>query len=359
MNTLNTILDQDGARAEVQKWLVDRWMARETYEAGLAHTQYADELMLPENKGQCLEVSRQMEPRRPQKLQSSNPTADPASGQKLEEAKLVVPIEFIQDYVGIGLVAGLTSRHDLRTWADGDLVRAYQKRAHELVQNCFKVGRMQPGVWAADGTESTAFDAAAEATVTMWGQSFTFDAANASFAGGKGNIQELQPGDRVSLGDFEREGARLKLKRAPRIKGKYVSWISESTKLELMKDELFLKAMLAFKESRALAENQIADFKGFHWMEDDMPFCEQFGNEGVRVEYGPLHTSICFGAHAFAFLKLGSKSKLKPTFKVQDTTITGVLKTIGYTIPFQVAMERAAWGGTITGPVTHWDPDNM
>jgi len=358
MNDLNTILDQDGARAEVQKWLVDTWLARQEYDHGLASIQYADELQLPNGKGQYLEVSRKGQPRRPQNLSLSSPQSDPASGMTLSEVKVKLPIEFIQEYTGVGLVAGLTSRHDLEQWAKDDLPEAMMKRFHELTQNAMKVGRFRPGVWAADGTASTAFDATAEATVTMYGVSFVFGQAHHSFAGGKTAFAQMNPGDRVCMGDFEREGIRLSLKGAPKINGKYVAYISDSTKQELMKDERFFKAVLAWN-GKGLADNQIADYAGFHWMRDDMPFTEAWGAANVRATNGPVHTSFVLGAHALAYLRLGGKSSMRPTFKIQDTTITGVYKTIGYTIPFQAGVINSDWCGTIAAPVSFYNADNM
>lgn len=358
MNTLATILDQNGARAEVQKWLLDSWLERQEYDCGLASNEYADKLTLPERGGQYLEVSRKGQPRRPQTLQHSNPTSDPASGQTLSEEKLTVPIEFIQDWVGIGLVAGLTSRHDLETWAKEDLPIAAKRRFHELTQNALKVGRMTPVVYAADGTTNIPFDSAAQATVTMHGVSFTFLQAHHSFAGGKGAFAALTPSDRVTLEDFDREAARLAAKGAPKIKGRYIAYISDAMKRELMKDANYRAAVLAWN-GKGIAANEIVDFGGWHFLEDDYPFTEAFANPNVRATYGQVHTAFCFGGHAFAYLRLGGKSPLKPTFKVQDTTITGVLKTIGYTIPFQACVSNANWCGTIAGPVSHYDPDNM
>lgn len=359
MNDLATILDDTGARAEVQKWLVDSWLARQEYDSGLASSAYADELVLPENKGQDLEVSRKGQPRRPQHLSNSSPESDPASGMLLSEAKVRLPIEYIQEYVGIGMTAQITSRHDLEVWAKDDLPEALKRRFHELTQNAFKVGRMTPGVWSAVSTVATTpFDATAEATPTINGVSYTFGQAHHSFAGGKTSLAALAPGDRVCMADFERECVRLRMKGAAKIKGRYIAFISESTKRELMKDPGYRAAVLAWN-GKGLAENQIADYAGIHWMEDDNPFTESFSGANVRATNGQIHTSIVFGAHAFAYLRLGGKSSMKPTFKIQDTTKTGVYKTLGYTIPFQVGIVNGNWCGTIAAPVSFYDPDNM
>lgn len=358
MNTLLTILDQNGAAAEVEKWLVDSWLARQEYEAGMASSQYGDALTLPQGKGQYLQASRKGQPRRPQNLSNSNPTSDPASGMTLSEVKVTVPIEFLQEWVGLDLVSQWTSRHDLESWAKEDLPIAVTRRAHELTQNAFKVGRMTPGVWGADGTASTAFDASAAATVTIWGVSFTFLQAHHAFVGGKAQFSEMGVNDRFAMADFEKEYVRLKMKGAPMIKGRYVAYISANIKQELMKDEGFREAVLAWG-GKGLAENQIADYAGWHWMEDDNPFTENWAAANVRATNGPIHTAFTCGAHAFAYLRLGGKSGLKPTFKIQDVTKTGVAKTIGYTIPYQVAVINSDWCGTIAGPVAFYDPTNQ
>lgn len=357
MNTLATILDDAGARAEVQTWLIDAWMERQEYDCGLADCKYADELKLPENGGQSVEASRKGQPRRPQNLSNSNPTSDPASGAGMSESKVKVPIEYIQEYTGIGTTARITSRHDLEEWAKEDLPEAIKRRRHELTQNAIKVGRMTPGVWASDGSASTAFDASAEATVSLDGVSFTFQEGHHSFAGGKA-FRDLTPGDRVTLADFECERARLKLKGAPTINGRYIAYISESMKRDLMLDPRYERAVLAWN-GKGIADNQIADFLGWHWMEDDMPFTEAFGAPNVRATNGPIHSAFCFGAHSFAYMKLGGRSPFKPTIKIQDISLTGVLKTLGYLVPNQVAVTNEDWCGTIAAPVSFYDPDNM
>lgn len=358
INTLAAILDDSGARAEVQKWLVDSWLARQEWDYGMASLAFAESLAIPENKGQYLEVSRKGNFRRPQHVDQSNPTADPASGQTFAEEKVTMPIEFIHDWIGIGLIAGITSRHDLEMWAKEDLPLQIRRRAHELAQNALKVGRFKPGKWAADGTEAVSFDATAEATVTLNGVSFTFKQAKHSFAGGKPAFAALKPEDRPTMADFERIGVRLRMRGAPKINGRYVAFISEATKRELMRDKSYREAVLAWN-GKGLAENQIADFAGFHWMEDDSPFTESWGNANVRATNGQVHTSFVFGKGGFATLKLGGKSPLRPTFKVQDTTITGLLKTIGYTVPIQQGVVNENWCETLTAPVSFYDPSNQ
>ena len=358
MNDLSTILDDAGARAEVQKWLDDSWMERPDYDWGLADVKYAETLKLPENGGQYLEASRKKEIRRPQNLPNGSQNSDPKSGVVLSESKVVVPVEYIQEYVGVGTTAQITSRHDLESWAKEDLPRALRKRTHELVQNAIKCGRMTPGVWAADGTEETAFDASAEPTVTIYGVSFTFKKGHKFYAGATGSHASLQPNSILTMGDFDRVAGYFRLNGAPKIGNRYHAYISDAQKRDLMKDEEYREAVIAWS-GKGLADDVIVDYKGWVFHEDDAAFAEAFGKEDVRLAYGPLHTAFCFGGNAFGFLRLGGKSPLKPTFKVQDITKTGVTKTIGYLIPSQQAVLNETWCASLVGAVSNWDPTNM
>jgi hypothetical protein len=217
---------------------------------------------------------------------------------------------------------------------------------------------MQPGVWGADGTATTAFDAVAEPVVTIDGVSFTFLAAPHYFVGRKSAFNALAEGDRFTMDDFTRAAVRMANAGVMKIKGGVVAVISEAIKDDLFRDDKYFKTAVEAWKGEGIRENTLVRYRGIWWQIDDEPFTENWGAPNVRAANGPLHTALMFGQYAFAYVDLGSKSKARPTFKVQDISKTGKLKTIGYTIPNQVAITNRAWCATITGPVTEYETND-
>lgn len=353
-NTLATILDDAGNRALVEKYLVKRFLERRDYDTPLANSQFAQTFRIPDQAGQYVEVFRKNRFRLPENVSNAAQTADPASGASMGGEKVKLPLEYLHEYVPISTIASWTSWVDLEAWVDEDLPMALMRRRHQLAQNAFKVGRMTPGVWGADGNASTAFDASAQATVTLDGISFTFASAPAYFVSGKPAFAALGEGDRFTMDDFIGPATRMANAGAIKLKGGLIVYISDAIKEDLFRDDKYFRAAVDAWKGQGIRENELVPYRGLHWMIDDEPFTENWGAANVRASSGPLHTAIMFGANAFAYLNLGSKSKAKPTFKVQDITKTGKEKTIGYTVPHQVGIVNRDWCATITGPVTNY-----
>jgi hypothetical protein len=357
-NDLNSILDGDGNRALVEKYLEKKFLERRNYDTVLANSEYAQRFSIPEGGGDYVEASRKGTFRRPQNVANASLTSDPASGASMAMTKIKLPLEWIQEFIPISTLTQSVTWVDLEDWANEDLPLALMRRRHELVQNAFKVGRYTPGVWAANGTASTAFDTTPEATVTIAGVSFTFKTATANFVAGKKTFTELASDDRFTMDDFIKAHARLALAGTPKVNGKYVASISDSIKQDVMKDDRYFRAAVEAFSGKGLAENVLADYMGWHWVMDDEPFTETWGAPLVRATNGEVHTACVFGKSGFAYLKLGASNPgAKPRFKVQDITKTGVEKTIGYVIPNQVGILDETWTMTLTGPVSVAKPN--
>ena len=357
-NDLNTILDQDGGKAAIEKYLYEVFLEREVWETPLANTKYAKKFRIPMMRGQYVEFTRKNTIRTPQKLSETNPTSDPASGAGLGVQKQKLPIEFLQEYVGVGQTAQLTTWWDLEEWAKDELQEALLLRQHQLMQNAFLVGRMLPGVWAADGTAATGFDAAVQATaVSMFGTTFTFDAAPKFYAGGKEAFNSLEPGDRATFTDLGRIKSKLALAGAKKIDGLFPCWLSTSMADDLAKDDKYFAAMVNAFKGEGLKAGMLTDYKGYRFILDDKAFTEEFGAENVRAANGQVHAAIIAGKNSFAYLDLGDKRAPKPKFKVQDISKTGVEKTIGYLVPGQQGIIKKEWCAVYKAPVSEWTPN--
>jgi len=357
-NDLNTILDSDSNKALVEKYLLTKFLERRDYDTVLANSDLLQRFRLPDKSGQYVEATRKNTFRRPQKLAEANPTSDPASGAAMGVVKVKLPIEFLQEYIGVGTTARLTSWIDLDGWANEDLPLAIKRRIHELTQNAFLVGRMTPGVWSStSSTADTAFDASAEATVSLYGISFTFESAPKYYAGNKPAFNDLEEGDRASFADLQKIVNGLALAGAPKMKGGYSCVFSQSMATDLMKDDEYFAASINAFNGKGLREGQITQYKGINFFIDDEPFTEDYLDEGVRATNGQIHSAIITGKNAAGYLDLGGKRAMKPTFKVQDISKTGVEKTIGYMVPFQAGIMNKAWCAVYKAPVSDYKPN--
>ena len=358
-NDLATILDDAGGRALIEKYLVKKFLERRDYDTVLANSTYAQTFRIGMGEGQYVEATRKNRFRIPEKVPNDSRTSDPASGASMGVVKVKLPMEYIHEYTPIGTVAGWTSWIDLDAWADEDMTMALMRRQHQLTQAMFRVGRYQPGVYDANGAASTAFDTTPEYSAVMIdGLSFTWAKAPAYFVGDRKAFNLIDEGDRHTMADYKRVVARLALAGARKINGKYVAVISESVKQDLMEDDRYFQTAVQSWNGKGVAENQLADYAGLHWVPDDEAFTEDFQNENVRASNGPIHTSFVFGQGSFAYVRLGAKGIGKPKFKVQDITKCGGEKTVGYTVPFQAGITDASACACVVGPVSESKPNN-
>lgn len=354
-NNLATVLNDAGGRALVERYLDKRFLERREWETILANTNLLSDRGIPVQDGQFIKLTRLNRFRRPEHVDLTNETADPASGASMATEVIQVPLEFIHEYIELGKIASMTSWIDLEQWADEDLPMALKRRMHELVQNAFIVGRYQPGKYDSNGVATTAFDTTVEKTVTLYGQSFTFQEAPKFYANGRASFADLQPSDRVTWGDIHGAVTRMRLAGATDI----CMVCSQSVINDLMESDTFFQAAI-----RGLDQNSLRTWKaptmygGVTIKVDDEPFTENFGAENVRASWGPIHSIILTGKNAAAFVNHGNKrTKLKPTFKVQDISKTGKSKTIGYTVPFQAAVLNRAWCAVLKTPVSEYTPN--
>lgn len=358
-NDLASILDQDGNAALVEEYLLETFQERRDYDCVLADSRYAQEFRLADKSGQYLKTTQKGRLRMPQNLQNSAQTSDPASGAVLNVVQRKYPMEYLQEYLPIATTAEWTSWIDLEAWAKEDLPIALKRRLHQLAQNAFKVGRYQPGKWSSTPTvATTAFDTTAEATPTINGVSFTFNAAPAYFVGRKTAFSQLSANDRHSMADYQRIRVAIMNAGGRTIDGNLIVVASHAVADDLMEDDRYFAATVHAWGGNGLREGRLMEYKGIYWVMDDEPFTENWDAAGVRATSGPVHTSVIFGKSAFARLKLGGKSAFKPKFKIQDVSKTGVEWTIGYMVPMQHAVSDPDWCATLTGPVSNPEANN-
>lgn len=362
-NNLTTILDGSSNRLLVEKYLSKRLLERRDWGTPLANGHFGDTRGIPRNAGQYIEWTRKGRVRRPQKMSSPGSTgSDPSSGATLAGEKVQAPVEYIQDYLAIATVANQTSWVDLDRWAREDLPYALRRRAHELVQNTMLVGRMSPFSYSAAGAPSSDVDSSAEATVTLYNVSFTFQSGVNAFANGKGSFNELEPTDKITWNDLDEAQVALDLAGAYRINGSFVCVLSISMAMDLMNDDKYFAAAINAPQGkglfRGLEQFRIVNWRGWHFIIDGQPFTMNAQAENIRADWGPIHAAFCFGAHAYGLVPLGGQRGLNPRLKMQDITKTGYEFSLGYLYPFQTAVLNPNWCRTIAGYVSVSTPNN-
>ena len=363
---LNGILDQAGGAALIEEYLDTSPIARRSWETPLVNVASAQARPLPGKVGQYTKYTRKGRFRRPQNLATPGGAgSDPLSGVTPTVDQTIIPIVYFQDYAQIATVASDTSWLDLDNWVKEDLPVARMRRFHELVQNAFIVGRMTPGVYAADGSASTTFDASAQTTPTLYGVGFTFKSAPKYYAGGVATFADLvSGGNKLTWADIRSAHTKLGFAGARKVGGNYVCCLSDSMWEDLLADDDNGRLTAAISGSLEKQIKGFEQFSTFVWagtmfVIDEQPFTEATDAEGVRADYGPIHSALYFGAEAFGYMPLAGKNASRTKFKVQDISKTGHELTIGYLTPWQVAVINEDWCAVIKGFVTTDKPNNF
>lgn len=342
--------------ALIEQYLEKKYLAERTFESPLVQSKYFSKLNLPKMAGQYIKFTRRNKMRLPEVAKEG---LDPLSASILSYEQLNAPIEFLNDYVSISVMAQLTSWIDLAKDAKELTFEAIRRYMNRAVQAAFLMGRPKPGYRNAAG--ATVGDATyphfwteAEATVTLFGQSFSFQAAPKYYGGGKAAFSDLQADDYATMQMFR--NARVRMKNAgarPFADGKYAVVLSDSMKADLERDdEYFQAAIRNAKASDMLFKGEVADYAGCHWIVDDEPWTLQRGGSPVSlVAGGDVHVGQVIGEDSFGIMRLGGADAARPTFKVQDVSKTGNTMTIGYLVPNQQLVLQPDWAANVIAPV--------
>lgn len=364
---LTSILNQDDGKALVEEYLNKRLLERRDWETILTNKKWGRVDPLRTYDGQWSKFTRKGRARRPQTMPSPSGTgSDPNSGAHINTAQVKLPIEFLQEYIDISKVAKMTSWINLDEWARDDLPFALKRRLHEFVQNRFVVGRFTPGVWdTTHNIASTAFDQSAEATVTLYDESFTFLSAAKYYVNDVGNFDLMDGSERANWADMRRIGVRLGLAGARKIGGTWICVCSEAFWTDLLMDDDSGRLTAAIAGGlqtaiKGLEEHTTFRYAGFTFVIDDAPYTEDIGNENKRANFGPIHSALCFGAKTYTWMPMTGKdggSMKDPPLKITDNTKTGYGYSLGYLLPYQTGIINDTWGCVYKAPVSEQKPN--
>jgi N4-gp56 family major capsid protein len=359
-NTISSVVGTPSAPTTgytvVEQYLEKKYLAEREFNTPLVQSSYFSKLNLPKMAGQYIKFTRRNKMRLPEVAKEST---DPLSASILSYEQINAPIEFINDYVSISVMAQMTSWLDLAKDAKELTFEAIRRYLNRAVQSAFLLGRAKPGYRNASGVTvgdatNPHFWTEAEATVTLYGQSFTFQKAPCYFGNGKTAFSDLQADDYATIQLFR--NARVRMKNAgarPFGDGKYAVVLSDSMKSDLERDdEYFQMAIRNQKGQDSLFKGEIADYAGIHWIGEDEPWAlERGGSDVTYVSGGDTHVAQMFGEDSFGVMRLGGMDAARPTFKVQDTSKTGNVMTIGYLVPSQCLVLQPDWCANIIAPV--------
>lgn len=366
-NVIN-ILNQDLGKAMIERYLDKVLLERPIRDGVLCNKAYSTQRGIPQMGGEFIKLTQKKGVRRPSTMLSpGGGGSDPLSGAKLGTNQMLVPMEWIHEFLEIATVSQKMSWLDLKTWAKEDLPDALKLRCHELAQNALLVGHMAPGQYAADGSESVAFDQAAEATVSIYDTAFTFKSAPTVYAGGTADFDSFAGTERTSLSELHAIATRLGMSGAKKINGKYVCVLSRS----MMDDLLFDPNLnVVIRDSitggskpmiKGLEDQWLGSHGQLAFVRDDWCFTETsgIGNENKRAEWGDVHSAFILGAGALGTLALGGEDATQnPKFKIQDVTKVGHSTSMGYLVPHQVATINPNFAAVYKSPVSTSLPNN-
>ena len=359
-NSYSTVVgtpsDPTGGLTLVERYLEKAYLAEREFQTPLANSAYGSKYNLPKMAGQYVKFTRRQKLRQPEVAKD---TTDPLSYAALAYTQINVPVEFINDHTGITTQTQMTSWIDLAKDFKDLAFESLQRYLNRAVQAAFVMGRAQPGyrnssgatVGINDGTYPN-FWAYPEATVTLYGTSFTFQTPTRAYANGKGSFGGMTANDYLTMEDFRKLRVNLSARGAQKIDGKYVAVISEAVQADLERDKEYFDVVKRQQgDKNTMFKGQVADYAGFRFVVDDEPWILAVGTDNVLDLTGQLHVCQVFGQDAFGYLRLGGENAGRPSFKVQDISTTGKVLTLGYMVPFQSMILNTNWCYTLVGAV--------
>ena len=362
-NLLSTVFgtagDPAAGKTLAEYFLQRQYLKSREFNTPLVQPAFFSKLNLPKKAGQYAKFTRRGKLRGPE---TATDAADPESGAVLQYEQLHVPIEYINDYIGIGTQTQDTAWIDLAKDGKELIFEALRRYHNRHAQGTMLAGRYKPGHRNSSGVTTGAasyphFWTEVQATYSPdWGGTFTFPAAPRYFANGKGAFADLVPDDRHKMDDYRRAVTRLRNAGAnPMANGMFPAVISNAVEEDLQRDDKWFAQAIRDKRGQdALIKGHITDYAGITWILEDEPWCLELGGDQYALNTaGRVHVSQVFGMDAFGVMRLGGQDAGRPTFKIQDISVTGNRVTIGYLVPTQKYLLNRAWAANVIGPVTN------
>lgn len=368
---LQTVLNRDGGESMVEEFLEKTLLERLKRKAVFTNPSFGAKFGIPTREGQYIKLTQRTSARRPQRaIQAGKGGSDPASGISLTNNQIQVPMEWSHEFALLEHVTMETSWDDLESWVKEDMPEALEKREHELAQNAMAVGRYKPGQYDAAGVEvvGSEFDTVVEATVTLFGNSFTFNACPKYFAGGADDFNALQatPAS-ASLDELNNIATRLGTGGvSPVQNGMYACVLSAAMMIDVLEGLSDIQKATIQNPNGALLKGYedrwLGSYGQLMFIRDEIPYTEEDAQdaENVRVQWGAIQSAFILGKGCLGYFNLGGVgSGSAPKLKMQNITVTDYATSFGYTTPGQVAVVNQNAGAVYKAVVTTPEPNNF
>lgn len=327
-----------GLTGVVQNYFKRAWMdlPMEEFRSPLVNSPLAEPATIPNNAGQEAEFRKfdHFTPDGTLHGETSEPT-----GETLSSETTQAPIEEISNSISLGHLLTKTDAINITQKAITLMRDFVPRNAHIAVTDRF----------------------VNTSVISNFGLSRTNTAFTTTFAGGANSFADVVAGSTVRMSDFKRARSAMENSNVPKINGMYAAIIDDATKNQLLEDdEKFVRVLERSPNGgdrdKVFGMANLVDFEGIRWfLQDDAyrtALASESGALATRVATGKVHVSHVVGAHAFGQVMLGSRG-MEPRFKVQDITVTGIEKTLGFRIPFQSIVLDNEWGVNVAGTTNY------
>ena len=337
----SNITTTSGLQGVVQKYLVPAWMdlKMEEFRTPLVNSPMALQATIPNNNGQEAEF-RKFDHFTPDGALFAE-TAEPGSSETLQASVVNSPIEELSSFISLG--------HLLRST---DLINITQKATMLIREKAKRDAHILNTIRFVNNT-----------TITNFGLSRSHTAFTTLFAGGADSFADVTQGNLHRMQDWKNAQSALRNSNVPTVEdGKYIGIIDDAILNKLLDDDKkFLRVLerspTQSQRDTVFGDAHLVDFNGIRWVMHDDSYRADLDEEGgalaTRVAGGKVHVGHLLGQQAFGQVTLGGASPLRPTFKVQDITVTGIETTIAYRIPYQVINLDSEWGLNIAGTTNY------
>lgn len=329
----------------VQRFINREWMnqPRRKYMGPLANHRIGVPGNIPKHNGQVIEFRKFTDFSVPSNGTDDSPKkyaendGDPSTGQSHVAVTVELPLASLRDFCSLGKMVSATDAVDLAKLTR-DLFRVQQGRwIHRWVNDCFVKKILDTNTYGATPIS--------EPLKTIYAQ-------------GAANFGQLNKESTFETADFKRAYSILNNAGVPKFFGsRYAAFVDEAICSQLESDPNFKEAVLrGWNTSKVLGGMQYIDIYGMLFIKQNDEYRAALGGAlTTRADAGAVHVAHVLGPQCFAYLDLGSKkNRTSAPFKVQDITTTGVIKTIGWDIPFQASVIDRDFGLNIAG-CTNWD----
>ncbi len=337
----------------IQKYFEDSWMEMPEEELRLPLANNADfeVASIPANGGQYAEF-RKFGKLTVEAASATDDTpktyaenTEPSAPVALSSEIIQVPFELLRDYVDLGNVTLATDPTDLMRKNKDALTLLIRRKQHQLA-NSHMVKQLTRVLNSSDIPAAATYLPAGFKCI---------------YTGGAQVFNDVTADHLFTVNVFKKARTLLANAQVPRMKnGRYLAIVDEAIVAQLLEDSVFRDIVKRHQDTtqKSFGTGSMLDWEGMTWLVQDDPYrCNLAAAGGAlanRKNTGKVRVAHVLGKGAFGYVDAGKagsiqRRTLRPTFKVQDISLTGTNVTVGYTMAFQACVLDDTRGLNIAG----------